>query len=158
MTVIAAARQNNLMIMAGDRAWSNQDSGLITLSKTPKITQPFTKMLVGVAGDGDIGQAVLESEWPDMHKNPIKTIRSHMRHVAKPYEDHDLSVLICYEDKIWSYENGVVLEHDYFAIGSGSLVALGTMWTKPDPVEACSAAIYYISSCSGQIDRFQYEI
>lgn len=160
MTIIAACKKNNSVVMAGDRAYTDDSNGTIVLAKSPKIFQPHSNIVVGVAGAANVCQDILDYDPPKVSGNVYNYIRrifvKNLRNELKDYDldEYSYSMLIGVNDKIFSVEEGVVLEHDYYAIGSGGLVALGVLYVCDNPAIAVEAACHHMSTCSGEIDIF----
>lgn len=160
MTIIAACKKNNSVVMAGDRAYTDESNGSISLSKSPKIFQPHSNVLIGVAGDGNICQDILDYDPPrvtgDIYNYIRRVFVKGLRISLKDYDldQYSYSMLIGVNDRIFSVEEGVVLEHDYHAIGSGGLIALGVLYVCDNPVVAVEAACHHMSTCAGEIDIF----
>lgn len=75
------------------------------------------------------------------------------------YEDADLDILIglitTKGPRLYSWGDGVILEHDYHAIGSGSLIAIGALGAGATVTKACEIACEHIASCAGPIDTLK---
>lgn len=150
MTIIAGRVIENIVELSGERAYS-QDS-LIMISKEPKIIQITPFFILGVAGDGALGQSILYYDWSDTSYKDIRTICKTFTKIVGDSEEV-CEVLLGYYDRLFSWDRGVLLEHDYFAIGDGAQVGLGVLWMGGSPIRAVQAACDHIASCAGPVDN-----
>jgi len=152
MTVIAA----NPYMIAGDRRIQDS-SDLNTTLTIPKIAQG-ANCLIGVAGEAGVCLDILHDDItikPGGYKEIRVFVKSLHKRLCKDYEDPEYDLLIVYDQSVWSFSAGVLLQHEYYAIGSGGHIALGAMAHGASPAEACEYAIQFIGSCGGPVDAIK---
>ncbi len=172
MTVIAALRQGNQLVLGGDRAASDSSSKFI-LSR-PKVWATG-KYLMGYCG-------TLEGE--HMHSKfvppaPTASIDSFMQSdflsaldvfydkwkIYKDQSDDDrgMSMLICVGDYIYEHEPAFMTmtryESDFLAIGTGAQYAMGSLYSTDGMTSpkariklAIESACEYSLTCSLPLD------
>ena len=177
MTIIAAINNGQNVVMAGDRAFSNDE--IIMEDLTPKIFQK-SGLLVGFAGQANVCRS-FEHLWtpPSLPTGRAsvnnwaftklrESIKSWMDDVdleesADEFENFHLLIGLKVKTVpyLFSFNQFLFLQHPHFAIGSGSQFALGVIYALQAYTEmdserilkvAVSAATYYSLTCQGEPD------
>jgi ATP-dependent protease HslVU (ClpYQ) peptidase subunit len=173
MTCIAVVRDkvNNKLWMAGDRGVS--DDNVINVSSSPKIWKK-EGYLFGYAGsmDGDrIKHLFVPPQFEGrgsidkfMYSKFLKALRNFYEGWwVDTSTSSDFGMIICIRGKIYEHNAGDMsltqYEQDYLAMGSGSDLALGSLYStqkqkdaRKRAVLAVNAAINHSMSCKGPID------
>lgn len=152
MTVITASIHNDSISMSGDRAVIHEDT--IIVGKRPKIRK-YDNLIAGFAGDMSCVNNLLDYEWV-FKRTPYQTMLEIKSQVSAIIGEGDVECLFGFRSsagmKLYSLAQEVILEHDYYAIGSGYQVALGALYIARDTLRACEAACEHMVSCTGPID------
>ena len=168
MTCIVAMPDGSHVYMAVERALSDDD--VITAMSVPKIRQN-DKYLIGYADSPGTGQLL---HWIALPTPPRTNVEKFMRTtwvnaVRKSLNDSGVdlkdnahaSFLVGVSGQLFFVDttDWQVSECEYMAIGSGSSIALGSLyttasWKSPEKraYTAVSAAIELSPSCKGPID------
>ena len=168
MTCIVAIADGDNVYMASERGLSDDD--VITAMSVPKIRQN-DKYLIGYADSPGTGQLL---HWMALPTPPRANIDKFMRTtwvtaVRKALNDSGVdlkdnahaSFLVGVSGKLFFVDtvDWQVSECEYMSIGSGSSIALGSLyttasWKSPEKraYTAVSAAIELSPSCKGPID------
>ena len=155
MTVIAATVYEGKIYMSADSAMTLDDHIVVAKHKKLRKTKD---MLIGFAGNGAQCQELIDYDYPA--KKPGQTGYDYVNRLVKPVvkekesEDDFIECLIGIDNKLFSLVGGLILEHDYYAIGSGFLLALGALYvnhTKTGPKQAVLAACLHNTSCQGPV-------
>ena len=174
MTCIIAITKDGTVYMGGDSAASESESGLISTTKMPKVFKK-DEYLIGYAGSFRMGKFIQYSvefpKPPSWAKTPDKIdefMNGHLiPHIRKQVKEHELEGgekeefnfiiglrgSIFEIDDVWAaYEPAT----DYISIGSGSPVALGSLystagWSNPKKriqiaLESASKYNIYVSA------------
>ena len=165
MTCIVALVEDNTIYMGGDRSASDDIS--IVSMKTPKV-YIRDEWIYGYAGTIGIGQLInyidLPSPEGDIEKlirlDICESLKAMIDSHARDTENEDTGFLIGAKGRLFEFNvsDWGVLEIDQTSIGSGSQIALGSLYTSIDnnPIDrigmALGAAITYSPSCQGPID------
>ena len=165
MTCIVALVEDNTIYMGGDRSASDDIS--IVSMKTPKV-YIRDEWIYGYAGTIGIGQLInyidLPSPEGDIEKlirlDICESLKAMIDSHARDTENEDTGFLIGAKGRLFEFNvsDWGVLEIDQTSIGSGSQIALGSLYTSIDnnPIDrigmAVGAAITYSPSCQGPID------
>lgn len=141
-------------MIAGDRQITDS-SGVKIMFSLPKIRR-VEGGLIGVAGDADVCLGILHYDLVvgGNYRQMLTTMNKLQKYLEKHFEEPDYELLMV-SDTVWSYSQGVLLEHDYFAIGTGYQIAIGALAHNASPVEACAYAIQHMSGCGGNIDALR---
>jgi ATP-dependent protease HslVU (ClpYQ) peptidase subunit len=168
MTCIVAISDGSNVYMASERGLSDDD--VITAMSAPKIRQNY-KYIIGYADSPGTGQLL---HWMALPTPPRSTVEKFMRTtwvnaVRKALNDSGVdlkdnahaSFLVGVSGQLFFVDtvDWQVSECEYMAIGSGSSIALGSLyttatWKSPEKraYTAVSAAIELSPSCKGPID------
>ena len=168
MTCIVGIRHEDSVYLASDRGLSDDD--IITSMSAPKIRQN-DKYLIGYADSPGTGQLL---HWITLPTPPRRNVEKFMRttfitSVRKQLVDSGVdlkdgghaSFLIGVSGQLFFMDttDWQVTECEYMAIGSGSSIAMGSLyttstWKSPEKraYTAVSAAIELSPSCMGPID------
>ena len=168
MTCIVAISDGENVFMASDRGLSDDD--VITSMSAPKIRQN-DKYLIGYADSPGTGQLL---HWITLPTPPRRNVEKFMRTtfvtaVRKQLVESGVdlkdsahaSFLIGVSGQLFfvDTEDWQVSECEYMSIGSGSSIAMGSLYTtqtwksaEKRAVTAVSAAIELSPSCKGPID------
>lgn len=159
MTVIAATAFQGKLSMSADSAMTTDDH--LVICKRPKILKT-NDMLIGFAGNGSMCQRLLDADYPP--KKPGSTAYSYITRHVKPIiagietEDDSIETLIAIDNTVFSIEFGLVLEHDYYAVGSGFMLALGALYVDPSDTEkAAKAACMHNTTCQLPIFTLEFD-
>lgn len=161
MTVIVACKHNGEVLMSADLCEGTDYSKNKTISKIHKLDND--RVMIGLANDAMTSllfldhfeaQLGIQMSVKDAYKQAIKETFKELSEVEHPEElnSHSISAMIavkgCPEIYI-SY--GLVINEvneDFFAIGSGSEVAMGAMYRdRLTLVTAVEAACEYAQGC-----------
>lgn len=168
MTCIVGIRHEDSVYLASDRGLSDDD--IITSMSAPKIRQN-DKYLIGYADSPGTGQLL---HWITLPTPPKRNVEKFMRttfitSVRKQLIDSGVdlkdgghaSFLIGVSGQLFFMDttDWQVTECEYMSIGSGSSIAMGSLyttstWKSPEKraYTAVSAAIELSPSCMGPID------
>lgn len=168
MTCIVAISDGVNVYMAADRGLSDDD--VITAMSAPKIRQN-DKYLIGYADSPGTGQLL---HWIALPTPPRNNVEKFMRTtfvnaVRKQLSDSGVdlkdgahaSFLIGVSGQLFFLDttDWQVSECDYMSIGSGSSIAMGSLYTTQSwksaekrAITAVSAAIELSPSCKGPVD------
>jgi len=168
MTCIVGIRHEDSVYLASDRGLSDDD--IITSMSAPKIRQN-DKYLIGYADSPGTGQLL---HWITLPTPPKRNVEKFMRttfitSVRKQLMDSGVdlkdgghaSFLIGVSGQLFFMDttDWQVTECEYMSIGSGSSIAMGSLyttstWKSPEKraYTAVSAAIELSPSCMGPID------
>lgn len=168
MTCIVGIARDGIVYMGGERGASD-DNGILSLSR-PKIVQ-INNYLIGYAGSQGIGQLAQMIDLPPIGKNIEKTLRTTfvktLKSAIEEYgnasniDDNATDWLIGVDGRLFeiSSVDWQVSEFDESAIGSGGLIALGSLHTSRNWADhqkrikyALQAAVDISTTCSGPID------
>jgi ATP-dependent protease HslVU (ClpYQ) peptidase subunit len=168
MTCVVGLTDGSNVYIGADRGASDGD--VILSMHRPKVTKK-DGWLFGYAGSLGTGQLIEFVSLPKVLKNddPYKVLRmdiveqlkvvydSHGRDI----EDNGTDWLIGYKDRLFELSSGDwgVFEVTQSAIGTGSPIALGSLYTSKEEKNsmirltyALEAAITYSPTCQGPID------
>ena len=167
MTVIVGIRDNGKVYMGSDRSASDGDT--ILQMTTPKIFR-VGNFLIGYSGSQGLG--VMSKHLRCWNTEPedierflrvdfVKEFKGLREEIGGSDDDH-ASWLIAYNTYLYEVdtESFSVFPFDYTAIGSGSAVALGSLYSTPEqsPMhrvhKAVNAAIEHTPTCCGKVDTF----
>lgn len=168
MTCIVGIAHNGEVFLASDRGLSDDD--IITSMSAPKIRQN-DKYLIGYADSPGTGQLL---HWITLPTPPRNNVEKFMRTtfvnaVRKQLNDSGVdlkdgahaSFLIGVSGQLFFVDttDWQVTECEYMAIGSGSSIAMGSLYTtqtwksaEKRAYTAVSAAIELSPSCMGPVD------
>jgi hypothetical protein len=165
VTCIVGLVEDNTIYIGGDRSASDDVS--IVSMKTPKV-YIRDEWIYGYAGTIGIGQLMNYIDLPSPEGDIEKLIRldiceklkSIIDSHARDVENEDTGFLIGAKGRLFEFNisDWGVIEIDQTSIGSGSQIALGSLYTSIDnnPIDriglAIGSAITYSPSCQGPID------
>lgn len=168
MTCIVAIADGDSVVMCADRGISDDD--IITSMSVPKISQNG-QYLIGYSDSPGTGQLVQYMTLPTPpNKNLDKfmrttfatSIRKQLNESGVDLKDNaHASLLIGVNGLLFAMDTNdwQVIRCDYMSIGSGSSIALGSLYTtstwksaEKRAITAVSAAIELSPSCKGPID------
>ena len=171
MTCIVGIASEGIVYIGGDRGLSDSDS--ILSMPRPKVVQNG-EYLIGLSGSLGVGQLLQMIDLPSAGRNPEMTLRTSFTKSFKESleeygpditkEDNDTDFLIGVKGKLYEYSIGdwSVAEVEYSAVGSGSSIALGSLYTSnnyKDPYKrikiALEAACTLSPSCQLPIDIYK---
>ena len=138
MTCIVGIASEGVVYIGGDRGLSDNDS--ILSMPRPKVVR-CGEYLIGYAGSLGVGQLLQMTDLPVPGKNPEKTLRTTFTKAFKDSleeygptisEENDTDFLIGVNGKLYEYSvaDWSVAEVEYSAVGSGSPIALGSLYTS----------------------------
>ena len=142
MTVVAYKEG----VMASDSMISLRETG-DKLIFGPKVCK-IGSALVGASGSAQILRKIKEIK---SHVNILNRISSIL---DDDEEDHDFDIMVLLCGKKFVFDNSVVpceIYDEFFAIGSGSSLALGAMSFGASAEEAVRVAIKHNVFCGGEV-------
>lgn len=150
MTCIVAVIENNKCIMGADSCGSNEDNSYV-ISQTPKILKK-SNMLIGVCDSYRIINLINEFTPPNTAKtipNYSYLIKFFIPELQKFLKKHEtisehFNLLIGFKNEIYEIgsDYGVILTPEWgSSIGSGSVAALGSLYTSSKSSLSCQEKV-----------------
>jgi len=170
MTVIVGVSDKDTVYIGGDRGVSDSDS-ILSMSR-PKITKR-DGWVFGYAGTLGTGQLIEFINLPKVNKtddiykllrmNIVQQLKLLYETHGRDTDDNGTDWLIGYGNRLFELSSGDwgVLEVEYSAIGSGSTLALGSLYTsqswkdqKRRVHQSLESAIFFSPTCKHPIDIY----
>ena len=139
MTCIVGIASEGVVYIGGDRGLSDSDS-ILSMPRSKVVRNG--EYLIGYAGSLGVGQLLQMIDLPIPGRNPEMTLRTTFTKAYKNSleeygpaaitEENDTDFLIGVKGKLYEYSiaDCSVAEVEYSAVGSGSPIALGSLYTS----------------------------
>ena len=157
MTVVAGIRTNENVYLFSDASAS--DGETILSMGTPKIWKQSKNIICGYAGSAGLGQLLQFMDWPDFNdKDVLRWLRVSLapafmeaREKMAGKDDEEASMLLGIKAKeTYLFEMQTsdysFFPFDYSAIGTGSAIALGSLYSTKN-MDVYQRGVLSIESC-----------
>ena len=151
------------VIAADSRETWGEDDGCRVFNKCSKLIHvPEFNLVIGQQGlsaPGDVATDWYITNERSRRANPMRRTKSRRHHVEPPefVGDEEFVLLILREEGVFVMDCWLrpqQVHDDYFAIGSGTKVALGAMYMGATAVQAVEAACQFDPYTGGKVVSF----